>query len=355
MFYYLSVALTLILAFITLGGALVGSVSSNSLALLPFIGLALPLLLLLNLAVALYWALRWRYWAFVSLIAIVGNWGYLSCIFQPGSQPESIPADVLTIASYNVDSFGWDPYGHSCQQVADYMKNQQADILCLQEFGTVYDFPLDSVKARLSNWPHSLIPYTADSLPLLQLAVFSKYPIKASRLITYPESKNCSMWCDIDVKGKTIRVFNNHLQTTEASRNKRKLETVMRQDEGGYGTEVAAIRLLNGLKENFGKRALQAKTLRGFIDASPYPTLVCGDFNSLPSSYAYHTVMGKRLKDGFKTCGHGYMYTFRYFKHLLRIDYVLHSKELKGVDYFSPELEYSDHNPVIMRVKFIAE
>lgn len=38
---------------------------------------------------------------------------------------------------------------------------------------------------------------------------------------------------------------------------------------------------------------------------------------------------------------------FPIFKHLLRIDYILHSSEFQGVDYFSPDLEYSDHNPVV--------
>jgi len=46
------------------------------------------------------------------------------------------------------------------------------------------------------------------------------------------------------------------------------------------------------------------------------------------------------------------MYTFRYFKRLLRIDYIFHSKEFKGVDYYSPDLDLcSDHNPVVMEVK----
>ena len=88
------------------------------------------------------------------------------------------------------------------------------------------------------------------------------------------------------------------------------------------------------------------------ITASPYPTLVCGDFNSLPSSYTYRTMKGDKLKDGFQTCGHGYMYTFRYFKKLLRIDYILHTKDFEGLDYFSPEVDYSDHKPVVMRMKF---
>ena len=160
------------------------------------------------------------------------------------------------------------------------------------------------------------------------------------------------MGCDLDVYGQTGRVFNNHLQTTEVSQNKRRLERELAKNELTGREEAVARQLLEGLNENFRKRAAQAKTLEQLIRTTPYPILVCGDFNSLPSSYTYSTVKGDNLQDGFQTCGHGYMYTFRYFKRLLRIDYIFHSKEFKGVDYYSPDLDLcSDHNPVVMEVK----
>lgn len=352
LFYYVSIVLTLILAGITLAAAFASDVPPANSRILPFIGLAVPVLLLVNLVVSIYWILRWRYWLFIPLIAILGNWGYLSCVFQFFTSPSKAESS-LTIATYNVDSFGFEHTGYSCKEIAAYMESQQADILCFQEFGINQDFTTDSVKAALSNWPYALIPYTPDSIPLLQLALFSKYPIRNSQLITYPDSKNCSMWCDIDVNGKMIRVFNNHLQTTEVSQNKQRLKNELSRDETSSRTEIAATRLLNGLYQNFMKRANQAVTLQKVIHASPHPTLVCGDFNSLPSSFTYRTIKGSKLQDGFQTCGHGYMYTFRYFKHLLRIDYILHSKEIEGIDYFSPELDYSDHNPVVMKVHYV--
>lgn len=398
-FYYISIALTAILAVITLAGAFASYVSPGGMegldspelsgsstwlscsTLFPFIGLALPLLLLINLAVTLYWTIRWRYWVFIPLIAIGANGAYLSRIYQFGSSspinitpsptsstPSSVdatqPNRILTLATYNVNSFGNEQIGYTCKQIAAYLKSQHADILCFQEFGTNRHFTADSVKAALSDWSYSLIPYTADSIPLLQLALFSKYPIRNSQLIAYPNSRNCSFWCDLDVNGTTLRVFNNHLQTTEVTRNKKKLiKSTLASNPIAPGTSrattdthtpsigTATLHLLDGLRQNFIKRATQAELLKELINASPYPTLVCGDFNSLPSSYTYATIKGTKLKDGFQTCGYGYMYTFHCFKHLLRIDYVLHSEELEGVDYFSPELEYSDHNPVVMRVK----
>lgn len=257
---------------------------------------------------------------------------------------------VLTVATYNVDAFNHEHTGYSCKEIASYMRNLQADILCFQEFGINDEFGIDSISAALSNWPYHYIPSSPEGKNLLQLAVFSRYPIKEEHLIIYPDSKNCSLACDIEINGRTIRLFNNHLQTTEVSQNKRKLEKGLRTDDS-QRVEHAALGLIDGLHENFRKRAVQADLLKQLIAASPYPTLVCGDFNSLPSSYVYHTIKGDKLQDGFQRSGHGYMYTFKYFKHLLRIDYILHSPELNSTDYFSPDLNYSDHNPVVMRMK----
>ena len=359
LFYYISIVLTSILAGVTIAGAFVGNAASDSFKFMPFIGLILPILLLANLASAIYWTIRWRCWVFIPLIAIFSNWGYMSCVLQsPFFSPASSPMvkmnvytpGVLTVATYNVDAFNHEHTGYSCKEIASYMRNLQADILCFQEFGINDEFGIDSISAALSNWPYHYIPSSPEGKNLLQLAVFSRYPIKEEHLIIYPDSKNCSLACDIEINGRTIRLFNNHLQTTEVSQNKRKLEKGLRTDDS-QRVEHAALGLIDGLHENFQKRAVQADLLKQLIAASPYPTLVCGDFNSLPSSYVYHTVKGDKLQDGFQTSGHGYMYTFKYFKHLLRIDYILHSPELNSTDYFSPDLNYSDHNPVVMRVK----
>lgn len=421
LFYYISIILTGILAIFTLAGAFVEDTPPDNSMLLSFIGLILPMLLLMNLIVAIYWIIRWRYWVFIPIIAIVGNWTFLSRVlqfplFDSAAKPrisvivekrnqagnskgiqirndqktqivseqeiqmkanqetlvetdpnisqisdqkvdsvatsinENSAATFLTVATYNVDSFNQEHTGYSCKQIAECMKNLGVDIFCFQEFGINKEFGVDSLYVALSEWPYHYIPPSPEGENLLQLALFSRYPIKDQQLITYPESNNCSLWCDIDFNGRTVRLFNNHLQTTDVSNNKRKLEKELKADNSAR-IELAAITLADGLHNNFKKRAAQANQINQLIKVSPHPTLICGDFNSLPSSYTYRTVKGN-LNDGFQSCGHGYMYTFRYFKHLLRIDYIFHSKEFEGVDYFSPDINYSDHNPVVMKMKW---
>lgn len=350
LFYCISIALTLVLAGLTLAGALAFYIPPGKNFFISFLGLSLPVLLLLNAIFALYWIIRWKYWVAIPLIAIIGNWGYLSRIYQMSSSEDKPQKGTLKIATYNVDNFGNDHTGYSCKEIASFMEERGVDIICFQEFGQNQYFTRDSIKKALANWSYQIIPQSPDSMPILQVALFSRFPIKDSKLITYPNSNNCSMWCDIDINGKLIRVFNNHLQTTEVSQNKKELEKEIIK-ENTSGQERAALRLLDGLKENFVKRTAQAETLKRLINATPHPLLVCGDFNSLPSSYTYRTVKGNKLQDGFQTAGHGYMYTFRHFKHLLRIDYILHSSHFKGIRYDSQELDYSDHNPVVMEVK----
>lgn len=72
------------------------------------------------------------------------------------------------------------------------------------------------------------------------------------------------------------------------------------------------------MKSNYQKRTDQAESIRVEIEQSPYPVLVCGDFNVTPASYIPSD--SKNLADGFLDCRSGYQYTFRQLYKLWRID-----------------------------------
>jgi endonuclease/exonuclease/phosphatase family metal-dependent hydrolase len=95
-------------------------------------------------------------------------------------------------------------------------------------------------------------------------------------------------------------------------------------------------------------RSGQANMLAMDMKESEAPIIVCGDFNDVPYSYVYNTMLGDKI-DGFKECGSGFMYTFRGDKKV-RIDYIFHDKGLEGLSYYKKELSYSDHYPVFMRI-----
>lgn len=360
---WMPVGATWMLAAVTIAASRSGHYHPDSSVVMPLLGLAVPILLVSCLITALCWALARKKWAIVPLAAFFFNWEYLTAVVRFGSTDDDVPATApapnregksggcLTVATYNVHHFGNEITGYSCKEIACYMQQRHVDVLCFQEFGDNPHFTTDSLRRALSHWPYALIPADDSIRGILPVAVFSRYPLAGGRFITYPRSSNCSMACDIVLGADTLRLLNNHLQTTSVSQNRRKWERELAAND--TRREAQAVQdAAETLHENFVKRAAQTDSIVRLVIASPHPVLVCGDFNSLPSSYTYRQLSGI-LQDGFKTGGHGYMYTYRYAKRMLRIDYAFHSSKLDCTDYYSPDLNLcSDHNPVIFTVKY---
>lgn len=117
---------------------------------------------------------------------------------------------------------------------------------------------------------------------------------------------------------------------------------------GSINQPTKVMRMKEMMNENGVIRARQADQVMRLVDESPYPLIVCGDFNDTPASYTYRKIKGD-LEDSFLAAGKGYGYTYRYLRKLLRIDYLFYSPGVfRATRYYSPDLEYSDHKPVIV-------
>jgi endonuclease/exonuclease/phosphatase family metal-dependent hydrolase len=182
------------------------------------------------------------------------------------------------------------------------------------------------------------------------MVIYSRYPIKDSRKILFEDTNNSAMWADIDVKGDRIRVFNIHLQTTGINRTLHNAGKLRAQ-----GFDIENNRFMEAIFGNYMLgmmfRAGQANMVANEKRASEKPVIMCGDFNDVPYSYVYNTVLGNMV-DGFKECGSGLASTFRGGKKAVRIDYIFHDEALKGLSYYKSELTYSDHYPVFMKLSF---
>ena len=156
------------------------------------------------------------------------------------------------------------------------------------------------------------------------------------------------MWANINVNGKSVRVFNVHLETTGFSRT---LHQAAKLQNKGIKVEDNA--LINAIYGNYTLgmivRAGQANMVAMEMRDSNLPCIVTGDFNDVPYSYVYNTMMGDNMVDGFKECGKGFMSTYR-GKKPVRIDYIMHDKSLAGSTYYTKDLTYSDHIPVFMTI-----
>jgi endonuclease/exonuclease/phosphatase family metal-dependent hydrolase len=103
--------------------------------------------------------------------------------------------------------------------------------------------------------------------------------------------------------------------------------------------------IFNRLKQGFIKRAVQVDILRDHMNSSPYPVILCGDFNDTPVSYVYG-VLSKNLKDAFQQSGFGFGRTYAGIFPSFRIDYIFHDKKYKSSDYNTIHKAYSDHYPI---------
>jgi endonuclease/exonuclease/phosphatase family metal-dependent hydrolase len=182
------------------------------------------------------------------------------------------------------------------------------------------------------------------------IITFSKYPIINKQTISfYPYNYN-SIFQYIDVvKGTdTFRVFNIHLQSLKfTNTNLEYIDNPSMKDEADLKKSKS---LISKLKTGFLKRKQQAERIKAEMDKSPYPVIVCGDFNDVPNSYAYNTI-GKGMYNAFVERGGGIGRTFSGISPTLRIDNIFVAESFSVLQYTRINKKLSDHFPVIADVE----
>lgn len=323
-----------------------------------YLGLAAPFLYLANLVLMLYWTVRWK-WIAVGLaaVAVIGL-GHVSKFFRPafGKAYEQVRLPgSFRVLSYNVEGFfGRDSLGKRENQVAEiarFIRESEPDIICMQEFELNRINPRVKFDSLLEAWKYSAFFFTSGSPDQngRGLAIYSKYPVVRRGGIHYPESNNASMWADVIMHRDTLRVYNNHMQSTQVNESDREYLSGTGLSADSLGDERLKD-ILRKLGRNFRVRAAQADSIAGIIHDGTPRVIVCGDFNDTPMSYTYRQLRGD-LKDAFCEKGRGIIFTYRGLLGVFRIDYLFHSNDLATVGYDSEQPQWSDHNPVLVDLK----
>lgn len=308
------------------------------------VGHVAPFVYVAQAVMTLYWIVRWRLWLAVPMVLIsLFGLGGLSTFYKievsRSYGEKSYERSALKIMSYNVRSFINDDGARRLDSIVMFVKAANPDILCFQEMG--FSELADSLLKPLKPMPKSL------SRVDLSPAVYSKYPVINTHRV---DSVKNFLWVDLVVKDDTIRVFNNHLQSATIQH-----EDIAYIENHEYiaDEERSELRsVVDRLSANNKLRAAQVDSLKVLIDSSPYPVIVCGDFNDTPVSYTYRN-MSKGLKDAFREVGRGFSHTFKGFFGMLRIDYVLCSDEFEPLSYeVVDSVKYSDHHPVFVRLRY---
>jgi endonuclease/exonuclease/phosphatase family metal-dependent hydrolase len=339
MFLILQIVLSAF-TFTGLYGGDVSPIGNSAKAMLVYV---LPILIGANILMVFYWLIRRRWLlSLIPILTVACCIPYIGTLIQLRSSDHSA-ADAqrgIKVASYNVAMFNRETSGFMAQDILANMRRQKVDICCMQEYNDI------SGDKKNTEIYRDYFPYS--QMGRDDMIIFSRYPIKASKTILFDETNNSAMWADIDVNGRVYRVFNVHLQTTGINRTLHQADKLARLNK-----DISDSRVMNAIFGNYTLgmmfRAGQAVTVANEKRESVNPCILCGDFNDVPYSFVYNTMLGNMV-DGFKECGSGWMYTFRGMKSV-RIDYIFHDQSLKGLTYYcDQQLTYSDHYPVYMKI-----
>lgn len=241
--------------------------------------------------------------------------------------------------TYNVHSGVGTDGRRSLERIAEVIANEDPGVVALQELDVSRARSGRSHQARVIA-EHLNMRFHFHPAHRIQEeeeygdAILSRWPMRLRRAAELPTvnerlafEPRGALWATIEVDGKEVQVINTHLGL---SRNER-----VKQIE-----------------------ALLGPTWLTHPDCAS-PRILCGDFNSLPSSKVYRRTCQTMTDTQNVVFGHRPKATFPSRWPLLRLDYIFTSPELtcthvKVVDTPLARLA-SDHLPLVAKVTFTTE
>jgi endonuclease/exonuclease/phosphatase family metal-dependent hydrolase len=351
--YKILLAVNIIFAVALLFSYLAVHINPQNFALPAFFGLAYPYILLINIILAITWAVLLRFEAFISLVVIAIGVTHLSNYIKMG-KPTGSREGTFKVMSYNLRSFNHfeGPNSNSEKKVLAFLKDQQPDILLLQEI-YLYGDPVQkdqTFKLALGGKYYSHIKVISNGKNRYYgIATYSKYPIFRKGEIIHPRSSSLSIFSDIIIQKDTFRIFNNHLQSFRLKKMEKSfLDEITTSDDMETLGEMKNLSV--SLKKGFVSRALQATYVKAQVNQSRYPVIVAGDFNDTPVSYSYRKIR-KGLNDSFVSSGYGAGFTYKGNYPANRIDYILYDNALESTLFEIIKVKYSDHYPIVAYFK----
>ena len=326
------------------------------------LGLGFVFIIITLIAFVFFWLLFRPRYMLISLLSLVIGYKSVSVFFGlhiPDKFDYNKSKNVLRIAHWNVARFiEWKRNNNKGSQMRmkmmDQIKEQNADVLCFQEFFTSTDSQyynnLNYIRKEL-NYPYYYFSFDGDGyLQWYGQAIFSRYPLIDTGLIRYqkPSIPEALIHGDIIFNGDTIRIYTTHLQSVKFQKQDYEtLDKIKNNNE----IEVKTSRgIFSKLKRGVINRSSQANLVKAEISKSPYPFILTGDFNDVPNSYTYFTIKDNDLQDAFLMSGLGVGRTYYNIAPALRIDYILTTKNFEVKQFNRIIKNYSDHYMLVADV-----
>jgi endonuclease/exonuclease/phosphatase family metal-dependent hydrolase len=324
------------------------------------VALFFPFLIIIQLGFLFFWLIAKRKLALIPIITILLCWPFINSLFAFNKKIKTTDSSFTT-ASWNVHLLNfYENDGNLDAQMIQNAVDLNADVLAVQELvfsiDSSSDISFEKVKKRLGYkygvagndrrfGVHTNSGKRNEHYFAFCIALFSKYPIlQWQKVQPLREYNHTFIWADIQIGNDTIRFFNVHLQSMHFAKTDYDfIETI--DNSGIEEVKKGSKSLLSKIKAANIVRSIQINAVKDEILKSPYPVVLCGDFNDVPNSFAYQTI-NNMLDDAFINAGYGIGRTFLKLSPTLRIDYIFHSDDLKPVLMKTNQNAKSDHRPL---------
>ncbi len=294
---------------------------------------------------------RPRWAALVPLVAMLFTFSGMLTIVDFGNAPV-VDGHELKILTYNARLFNNKP--ESRQGIVDFIRGQDADIVCLQEMCTekfLTRAGFETLDKLFPQYPYVLANNHVTELGPKErngdgMIIFSRLPLQEYRPMEL-EGPFSQRFIGAIVTIDSMRhfaVFNVHLESIKLMpRHLDAVNNVTHAYEHETGSNL--FDTFRHLRSAFDERADQVRKLVECDRVTDMPVIVCGDFNDTPISYTYNK-LSTILIDSFREAHGGFGDTYNGPLPPLRIDYVFHSHAFCCTRYEELDIDFSDHLPV---------
>jgi endonuclease/exonuclease/phosphatase family metal-dependent hydrolase len=322
---------------------------------LPFIGLLFPIWVFLTVVFttfAYFKRNKLMYWGI--LVLIISSSYQLKIVGLTFFEFSTENPNSIKLLSYNLRLFGLydDSTTTTRDNIFQFIRKENPDIAIFQEYyrqDKPTDFETyDSLSFIIKSKDyHERSAHNNNGHRNFGISIFSKYPMIARGDVIFEnqglDDFNFCIFADIVACEDTFRVYNVHLQS-------------IRLSEPGNATEQGVLsfirRGVRKMSDAYGKRADQARRVIEHMKSSPYPVILCGDFNDTPISYTYHQ-FNKYLTDAFLSTSWGLGSTYIGKIPAGRIDYFFHSENVECSKFQVHDVDFSDHRPISCQFNFV--
>jgi endonuclease/exonuclease/phosphatase (EEP) superfamily protein YafD len=297
---------------------------------------------------------RRRIWAGVNGVLVILMFLLLIPFTLFGSHFEPDDGDLI-LMTFSVPRFG-DTVEGLAEDVFNLLEQEHPDVIVLQETAAWHQldepdrpFIADYVQPSLDSLGYVLaIPDRLEGrrTPLPVLTREGGPTVLAQREGSLADDPLASRYLrtHIEWRDREAILYNVHLRGYGAAKpwEEARFPLVRPRDW---------LPFLRRYRSAFRQRAAEVRDLRGRLDAEELPVVLAGDLNVTPQNWDYRQLSRSRT-DAFRAAGRGWGGTYRGDLPLVRIDFVLVDRDFDVVAAHVPKVQFSDHRPVVARIRW---